>query len=462
MASGPKSRRRRAPNMSAPHTRVLHRHAHADLPIAVGGEGPYVIDSEGKRYLDACGGAAVSCFGYSDADVIAAIQKQAGSLAYAHSAFFTNVPMEQLGDAIIAGAPAGLDRIYLVSGGSEAVEAALKMARQYFVEKGQPQRRHFIARRQSYHGNTLGALTVGGNEPRRAPFRPLMAESHHVSPCFAYHERRDDENDLQYVQRLASELEAKILELGADSVAAFVAETVVGATSGAVPPVAGYFKQVRKICDKYGVLLVLDEVMCGTGRTGTLYAFEQEDIVPDLLVMAKGLAAGYQPMGAVLLSEDIFQTFYDGSGFFQHGHTFMGHATACAAGLVVQQKLQDPETMATVRRLGSYFENALQGAFGSHPHVGDVRGRGMFRGIELVADRDTKSPFDPALRLHARVKAQGMDNGLMCYPAGGTIDGHMGDHILLAPPYIVTEDQVDEIVARLGIAIDAAIADVHA
>lgn len=454
MTSGPK----RALSLPAPHTRILHRHAHADMPVAVGGEGPYVIDNRGNRYLDASGGAAVSCLGYSDAEVIAAIQKQAASLAYIHSAFFSSEPMEQLADLMIEGAPLGLDRVYLVSGGSEAVEAALKMARQYFVEVGQPERRHFIARRQSYHGNTLGALAVGGNEPRREPFRPVLSDSHHVSPCFAYRGRRDDEDDSQYAARLADELEVKILELGPGTVAAFVAETVVGATSGAVPPVAGYFSRVRGICDKYGVLLVLDEVMCGNGRTGTLFAFEQEAVVPDIVTLSKGLAAGYQPLGAVLLSEDIFQAFYDGSGFFQHGHTFMGHATACAAAIVVQRKLQAPETLATVRRLGAYLADGLHAAFDDHPHVGDIRGRGMFRGLELVADRETKAPFDPNLRLHARVKAAAMDNGLLCYPAGGTIDGRTGDHILLAPPYIVTEEQIDEIVARLGVAIDAATA----
>ncbi len=449
----------RTPNRLAPHTRILHRHTHADLPVAVGGEGPYVIDRDGKRYLDASGGAAVSCLGYSDTDVIAAIQEQAGSLAYAHSAFFTNEPMERLGDLMVDGAPAGLDRVYLVSGGSEAVESALKMARQYFVEIGQPTRQHYIARRQSYHGNTLGALAVGGNAPRRAPFHPVMADGHHVSPCFAYRERRDGEDDEQYAARLAEELETKILELGPETVAAFVAETVVGATSGAVQPVAGYFRRIREVCDKYGVLLVLDEVMCGTGRTGTLYAFEQDGIVPDMVAVAKGLAAGYQPMGAVLLSEEIFQAFYDGSGFFQHGHTFMGHATACAAAAVVQQKLQDPATMATVQRLGTRLMDALDTTLGSHPHVGDIRGRGMFRGVELVADRDTKAPFDPGQRLHARVKSAAMDNGLMCYPAGGTIDGSVGDHILLAPPYVVSESQIDEIVGRLHTAIDTAIAE---
>ncbi len=442
----------------APHTRVLHRNSHSDLPVAASGDGPYVIDTNGKRYLDASGGAAVSCLGHSDADVIAAVQAQIGEMPFAHSAFFTNKPMEQLADLMVDGAPAGLDRVYFTSGGSEAVEAALKMARQYFIEIGQPERSIFIARRQSYHGNTLGALSVGGNEWRRAPFREIMAETRHVDPCFAYRGQREGEVDEDYATRLADELEMEIKAAGAERVIAFIAETVVGATSGGVEPVAGYFRKIREVCDRYGVLLILDEIMCGLGRTGSLYAFEQDGIVPDMVTVAKGLAAGYQPIGAVLLSEEIFDAFYDGSGFFQHGHTFMGHATACAAALVVQEKLQDPEMMPHVRALGDMLDTRLNDRFGNHPHVGDMRGRVMFRGLELVSDRATKAPFDPALKLHARVKAEAMTRGLMCYPAGGTIDGTLGDHILLAPPFVVGESEIDLIVERLGEAIDAAIA----
>lgn len=442
----------------APHTRVLHRHSHSDLPIAAAGDGPYVIDTTGKRYLDASGGAAVSCLGHSDADVIAAVQEQIGKMPFAHSAFFTNEPMERLADMMVAGAPEGLERVYFTSGGSEAVEAALKMARQYFIEIGEPDRTVFIARRQSYHGNTLGALSVGGNEWRRAPFREIMAETRHVDPCFAYRGKRDGESDEAYATRLADELEAEIHAAGPGRVIAFVAETVVGATSGGVEPVAGYFRKIREVCDRYGVLLILDEIMCGLGRTGALYAFEQDGIVPDMVTVAKGLAAGYQPIGAVLLSEEIFDAFYDGSGFFQHGHTFMGHATACAAALVVQEKLQDPAMMPHVRELGGLLDAGLHDRFGNHPHVGDIRGRVMFRGIELVADRTTKAPFDPALKLHARVKAEAMRRGLMCYPAGGTIDGTRGDHILLAPPFVVGAAEIDLIVERLGEAIDAAVA----
>ena len=443
-----------------PDSRVLHRHAHSRLPFAAAGEGPYVIDRDGKRYLDACGGAAVSCLGHSDQDVIAAIQRQSAQMPFAHTVFFTNEPMEALADAMVAGAPDGLDRVYFTSGGSEAVEAALKMARQYFVEIGEPDRSIFIARRQSYHGNTLGALSVGGNEWRRAPFRDIMAESRHVSPCYAYRERRDGESDDAFGTRLAAELEAEIQAAGPERVIGFVAETVVGATSGGVEPVDGYFRKIRAVCDRHGVLLILDEIMCGLGRTGTLYAFEQDGVVPDIVTVAKGLAAGYQPIGAVLMAEKIFRAFYDGTEFFQHGHTFIGHATACAAGLVVQQKLQSPETQSRVRALGELLDAGLQDRFGNHPHVGDMRGRTFFRGIELVEDRSTKQPFDPGFKLHARIKSEAMVRGLMCYPGGGTIDGESGDHILLAPPFVLSDDEISMVVDRLGDAVDAAIAGI--
>ena len=446
----------------APHTRVLHRHTRMNLPVAVAGDGAYVIDSTGKRYLDACGGAAVSVLGHSDREVIAAIREQVGRMPFAHTAFFTNEPMEELAALLVAGAPPGLDRVYFASGGSEAVETALKMARQYFVEIGEPQRNMFIARRQSYHGNTLGALSVGGNEWRRAPFRDIMVESRHVTPCFRYREQGRGESDAAFVERLGRELEGEILAAGPDRVIAFVAETVVGATSGAVEPVEGYFRAMREICDRYGVLLILDEIMCGLGRTGTLYAFEQDGVVPDMVTLAKGMAAGYQPIGAVLFAEKIYEAFYRGSGFFQHGHTFMGHATACAAAIVVQRKLQDPSTMARVRALGRHFDALLAERFGNHPHVGDIRGRALFRGIELVADRGTASPFDPALAINGRVKAEAMARGLMCYPGGGTIDGRRGDHILLAPPFIVSEDELALAVERLGEAVDAATAGAEA
>ncbi len=438
-------------------TRLLHRNARQIPRKAVAARGMTITDTEGNDYIDASGGAAVSCLGHGHPDVIAALHDQLDRLAYAHTGFFTTEVAEALADRLVADAPAGISHAYLVSGGSEAVEAALKMARQYFVETGQPQRRHIIARRQSYHGNTLGALAAGGNEWRRQQFQPLLMQAHHIAPCFAYREQRDVESDADYAARAAGELEAKIRELGEDSVAAFVAEPVVGATAGAVPPVADYFKHIRAICDRYGVLLILDEVMCGMGRTGTLHACEQDGISPDLMTIAKGLGGGYQPIGAVLLAQRIHDAFTGGSGFFQHGHTYMGHPMAAAAGLAVQEVIARDGLLDKVRSMGGYLQERLEGAFGQHPHVGDIRGRGLFRAIELVADRESKTPFDPARKLHARIKSEAMDRGLMVYPMGGTIDGVRGDHVLLAPPFIAARADIDTITERLGDAVDAAI-----
>ncbi len=439
---------------------ILHRLARSNLPFAVGGQGVEIFDAAGRRYIDASGGAAVSSLGHNHPDVVAALHAQLDALAYAHTSFFTTEVAERLADALIEKAPAGLGHVYLVSGGSEAIEAALKLARQYFVEKGEPQRRHVIARRQSYHGNTLGALAAGGNAWRRAQFSPLLIETHHVDPCFAYHFRQEGESEADYAARAAQSLEDKILELGSDQVIAFVAETVVGATSGAVPPVADYFRRIRAICDKYGVLLILDEVMCGMGRTGTLHACEQEGIGPDLMTIAKGLGGGYQPVGAVLLHEKIFDAIADGSGFFQHGHTYMGHPMAAAAGLAVQQVIARDNLLANVVAMGERLQHGLEARLGQNPHVGDLRGRGLFRGVELVADRATKAPFAPEARLHARIKREAMARGLMVYPMGGTIDGQRGDHVLLAPPFIVSPAEIDAIVERLGDSVEAAIGSI--
>jgi adenosylmethionine-8-amino-7-oxononanoate aminotransferase len=440
--------------MFTPMTHVFHRDPRLKYPVAVRGEGAYLFDRDGKRYLDASGGAAVSCLGHSDPAVIAAIGRQLEKLPFAHTSFFTNEPMEALADALIARAPKSFDKVYFVSGGSEAMEAALKLARQYFVERGEPQRAHVIGRRQSYHGNTLGALAVGGNAWRRKQFEPLLIKATHVSPCFAYRGKQTGESDAAYGERLASELEQEIRRLGEKTVIAFVAETVAGATLGAATPVPGYFKRVREICDRYGVLLILDEVMCGMGRCGSLWTFEQEGVVPDLVAVAKGLGAGYQPIGALLISRELSETIQRGSGFFQHGHTYIGHAAACAGALAVQKRLHEDGVLARVTPMGMLLEKKLRDAFGNHPHVGDIRGRGLFRGLELVEDRATKKPFDPKLRMHARVKRKAMQAGLMCYPMGGTIDGVQGDHVLLAPPFVVDETQLDELVDKLGNAMD--------
>ena len=438
-------------------TRVFQRQIKVDMPLAVGGEGLYIVDSEGKRYLDASGGAAVSCLGHGDADVIAAIKGQLDALAFAHTAFFSSHPAEKLADRLITLAPEGIEMVYFLSGGSEAVEASLKMARQYFLEIGEHRRTRFIARRQSYHGNTIGALSVSGNMMRREPYKGMLMNCGLISPCYPYRGQRDDELETEYGQRVADELENEILRLGPENVAAFIAETVGGATAGVLPPVEGYFMRIREICDKYGVLLILDEVMSGMGRTGTLFACEQEGIVPDLICIAKGLGAGYQPIGATLVSARVFAAFRDGSGMFQHGHTYMGHPTACAAALAVQNKIAALDLLTNVRRQGEVLVDKLHERFGKHPNIGNIRGRGLFQGIELVADRATKDPLDPKLKIHARIKTQAMQNGLICYSGGGTADGEKGDHVLLAPPFIIEAPEIADLVDRLGNAIDAAL-----
>jgi hypothetical protein len=438
-------------------SRVFHREFDHVFPKAVRGEGIRLVDSEGRRYLDASGGAAVSCLGHSHPAVIEAIQRQAALLPFAYSHFFTSEPAEQLASVLVEAAPQGMDKVFFVCGGSEAMEAALKLARQYFLEKGEPRRQHFVARRQSYHGNTLGALAISGNLARREPYAPLLMEVRHIAPCYPYRDKRPGESEEDYGRRIADELETAIQDLGAETVAAFVAEPVVGATLGAQPAVPGYFRRIREICDRYGVLLILDEVMCGMGRCGTLYACEAEEVVPDILTMAKGLGAGYQPIGAVMAHRRIVEAVAAGSGALMHGHTYFSHTIACAAALAVQRTIRAENLLENVRRQGRRLKRGLEERLGNHRHVGDVRGRGLFLGIEMVADRASKRPFDPALKLHARLRDAGVAEGIICYPIGGTVDGRRGDHIVLAPPYTVSDAEVDEIVERMGCTIDTAL-----
>lgn len=442
-------------------SRILHRVIGPDLPVAVEGRGVTIRDAEGNSYIDASGGAAVSCLGHGHPDIIKAIRAQLDKLEYAHTSFFTTEAAEALADDLVTHAPPGIEHVYLVSGGSEAMETALKLARQYFVERGEEHRTRFVARRQSYHGNTLGALSVGGHLQRRETFKPLLFEAHHIEPCYPYRHRRSDEDDEAYGLRAADALEKKLIELGPETVAGFVAEPVVGATAGAVTPAPGYFKRIREICDRYGVLLILDEVMCGMGRTGTLHASEQEGISPDIMTVAKGLGAGYQPIGAALMAGHVFDAFAQGSGAFQHGHTYIGHPIPCAAALAVQQVIRRDNLLENVRGQGERLQAGLEERFGNHAHVGEVRGRGLFRAIELVADRGSKQPFAPEHNVAARIKAAAMANGLCVYPGHGTADGRSGDHILIAPPFIVDGETIDEIVERLGKSVDETIAELR-
>ena len=436
-------------------TRILQRNPAINLPVAVRGEGVYLYDRDGREYIDASGGAAVSCLGHGHPDILAAMRAQLEKLAYAHSSFFTTEVAETLAETLVASAPAGISHAYFVCDGSEAVEAALKMARQYFVDIGQPQRKHLIARRQSYHGNTLGALAVTGREWNRAPFEPLLIRTTHVSPCYEYREMRVDETPAQYGERLARELDETIQRLGADQVIAFIAETVGGATLGCVTPVPGYFKRVREVCDRYGVLLILDEVMCGMGRTGSLHACTEEGVTPDLMTIAKGLSGGYQAIGAVLVQQKIVEAIKQGLGAFQHGHTYLAHPMGAAAALAVQQVILRDKLLERVKRQGAGLTQRLQAAFAGHPHVGEIRGRGLFQAVELVLDPVSKAPFPAAKKVHVRLKAEAMTRGLCCYPSGGAVDGMSGDHVMLAPPFIVSDSELDLIVERLKGAVDA-------
>jgi len=431
-------------------THIIYRDTREGLPMIAGGKGVYLFDRDGKRYLDGSGGAAVSCLGHGDEDINAAIRAQLDEVEFAYSGFFTSQASEDLADLLAGLAPDPINHVYFVCGGSEATEAALKLARQYCLEIGQPQRHRVIARRQSYHGNTIGALAASGNAARRAPYAPLLPDFSHIATCYEYRDREEGESAFDYGQRVANELQTEIERLGPENVMAFVAEPVVGATLGAVPAVEGYFRRIREICDAHGVLLILDEVMCGTGRTGTMFAFEQEGILPDIVTMAKGLGGGYQPIGAVLCSDAIYEALHVGSGVFKHGHTYQAHAVACAASLAVCRKLIDERLVDRVGEMGPRLVAALRDAFGQHPHVGDIRGRGLFLGLELVADRASKRPFAPGRQANLVVQKAAFAAGLVCYPNGGIIDGKQGDHVMLAPPYVLTDAHVGEIVEGMA------------
>ncbi|MBB4189858.1 hypothetical protein GGE07_006564 [Sinorhizobium terangae] len=437
---------------------VFHRIPKRNLPVAVKGEGMYIIDKDGKRYIDGyAGGACVSCLGHSEESVIEAVREQIGKFAFFHSAMFTSEPLEELASILTTDAPEGLTRVFFTNSGSEAVESAVMMARQYFVEIGQPQRKKVIGRRSSYHGANLTALSVGHQLSRRAPFEDILANVFHISPCYEYRGRQESETVEQYGLRVANELEQAILGLGPNTVMAFIAETVTGTTNGATPPVPGYFKRVKEICDKYGVLLILDEVFCGLGRTGTLHACEQDGVAPDFLTFAKGIAAGYQPIGATMVNEKIYQAIVSGSGTFKGGYTYSGHATACAAAIAVQKVLRGPGFLDHVKTTGNLLSARLNERFGQHPHVGDIRGRGMLMTVELVEDRSTKAPFAASQDLSSKIYQNAQARGLITHALTGTIDGYVGDHVVICPPLIVTSENIDTIVELLGEAIDAAV-----
>ncbi|MGI9201131.1 MAG: aspartate aminotransferase family protein [Woeseiaceae bacterium] len=430
---------------------VFYRSDGYNYPVATRGEGVYLYDADGNEYLDGCGGAAVSCLGHGHPEVIAAIKAQLDQIAYAHTAFFTNEPQEQLAARLAERFPVTDARIYFVSGGSEANETAIKLARQYWLARGKPDKHVVVSRTQSYHGNTLGALSVSGNPGRRKIYSPILHDWPRIDPCYAFRHQGVDETVEEYGERAAHSLEKAVADHGADSIAAFIAETVSGATLGVAPPVPGYFRRIREICDEHNILLILDEVMSGSGRTGTYFAFEQDDVVPDIVTIAKGLGGGYQAIGATIAQGYIYDVIAEKFGSFSHGHTYIGHATACAAAIAVSNVIDEQELLNNVQKIGSVLRDALHTDLADNPCVGDIRGRGLFIGIELVSDRATKAPADPALA--AALKNAAMEEGLIIYPGSGTADGTSGAHILLAPPYIFTESNVIELVEKLGRAL---------
>ena len=436
------------------NSNIFPRHTSYELPISSYGDGCYIIDNNGKKYLDASCGAAVSCLGHSDKSVQEAIIKQTEKLAFAHTSFFTSEPAEELANLLSKNSPIGLDKVYFVSSGSEAIEASLKLAKQYFNEIGKPKKHRVISRKQSYHGNTLGALAVGGNIWRRSFFEDLLLETSLISPCYKYRHQDSSESEIQYGLRIANELEDEIIRVGPENVMAFIAEPVVGATAGALTAVEGYFQRIREICTKYDVLLILDEVMCGMGRTGSLFACDDEKIIPDIITIAKGLGAGYQPIGAMICQNFIYEAIAKGSGFFQHGHTYLGHPVACAASLAVLKKLINNNFPDQVKEKGKYLQKNLEITLGQNQYIGDIRGRGLFRGIEIVKNRETKEPFSKDLNIAGKIKKKALDLGLICYPMQGTVDGIIGDHILIAPPFIIDENEIDEISQKLKSTIE--------
>jgi adenosylmethionine-8-amino-7-oxononanoate aminotransferase len=433
---------------------IMQRPFDIPTPLAVSAHGTLIRLADGRTIIDGDGGAAVACLGHGDHRVIEAITRQAEKLDYAWSGAFGSEAAENLAELLVGEEPGGLAQAYFVSSGSEAIEAALKLARQYFVEIGQPERCHFVARRQSFHGVTLGALSLSGHKARRANFEPVLGRAFsHVSPCFSYHDQWEGEDDAHYVARLGEELEAEFHRVGPGRVAAFVAETMIGATSGAVPAIPGYFQTVSQVCRKHGVLLILDEIMCGMGRAGLPHAWIAEGIVPDIQTIGKSLAAGYQPLSAVLASGSIVDGLKSGSGRFAHVHTYQAHPIACAAGLAVQTIVREEGLLENVRAMGSQLRKQLREQLSGSRGIGDVRGRGLLVGIEFVADRENGTPFDPSLTVWEKVRSAAFNQGLSVFAAGGTVDGTNGDHVMLAPAFNIDARTVDRIADLLSRAV---------
>lgn len=429
------------------------------LPKVAYGRGLYVTDVDGKSYIDGSGGPAVYCLGHGNEEVNAAITEQLAKIAHGYRYTFTSDPLEELTDIVAGRCGGDLKRMVFVTGGSEAVESALKLALQYHAARGEMGRRRFIARERSWHGNTLGALSISGFRERRAPFEGALIEASHLSPVNVYRPMKGVTAE-EVAAEGARELEAEIERVGAHTVAAFIFEPVVGAAGGCVPAPPGYAARVREVCDRHGVLMIADEVMCGAGRCGTWRALDVDGVSPDIMTVAKGLAGGYLPLGAAIYSARIGAVLDAAHGGPMTGHTFTGHTACCAAGVAVQRIVTRDRLVENVATLGPRFQALLAQATAGIDAVGDIRGRGFFVGVELVADQATKAPFDPALQLYLRIRAETFARGLICYPSGGNADGVAGDTVILSPPYIATEADLAEIASRFADGLKAALASI--
>lgn len=435
-------------------SKVIYKNLNTSPILAASGAGVWLEDASGKCYLDTCGGVAVSSLGHGHPRIAAAFEREAKKLAWAHAGSFTTAAAEELAERLVEGS-GGLARAQFLSGGSEVMELAMKVAYQYQCERGLPDKSIFISRRQSYHGSTLGTLSISGNPQRQSVFGPLLPPAEFVSPCYAYRDQRDDENEDQYATRLADELDEKIRALGSDRVAAFFAETVVGSTSGAVPAVPGYFRKIKAVCERHDVLLVLDEVMAGMGRTGQLFAYADDGILPDMVAVGKGLAAGYMPISALLISDQIHSAMAQGSGVLGNGQTHVNHPLACAIALEVQQVIAEENLLAQVRLRGEQLRLWLTESLADLDIVGDVRGRGLFVGVEFVESRATKAPFRGGGAYAAALKKEALERGLLIYPGSGTAQGVLGNHVLFAPPFITSEGELAQMIERFSAVVKA-------
>ncbi|ALH99703.1 aspartate aminotransferase family protein [Pseudomonas sp. FW306-02-F02-AA] len=435
-------------------SKVIYKNLNISPILAVKGTGVWLEDVSGKRYLDTCGGVAVSSLGHAHPRIVAAFEREAKKLAWAHAGSFTTAAAEELAEQLVD-ASGGLARAQFLSGGSEVMELAMKIAYQYQCERGLPSKSTFISRRQSYHGSTLGTLSISGNAQRQSVFGSLLPPAEFVSPCYAYRELRVGESEEQYATRLAQELDDKINALGSENVAAFFAETVVGSTNGAVPPVPGYFRKIKEVCERHDVLLILDEVMAGMGRTGQMYAYADDGIVPDMVAVGKGLAAGYMPISALLVSDRVHSVMAQGSGVLGNGQTHVNHPLACAIALEVQKVIAEENLLATVRTRGEQLRSWLRESLADVDTVGDVRGRGLFVGLEFVETRTGKEPFRGGGAYAAALKQEALKRGLLIYPGSGTVDGTHGNHVLFAPPFISSEAEVAEMVERFSAVVRA-------